>query len=349
MAKTKTTQSKKQTKKTAVKKTQTKKKTQKKKPARARAAPAKRRVATAKTLSPTPKKAPIAVLTTASEVQHRMMAARAAGLTIGFVPTMGALHAGHAALIDEARRRADVVVVSIFVNPKQFGPSEDLTKYPRPLEADVALCDRCGVDVVFAPSVDEVYPAGFDTKMVAGAAAGDLEGGHRPGHFDGVLTVVALLFAVVQPHFAVFGEKDFQQLLLVRRMAKDLRLTTEIVAMPVIREVDGLAMSSRNVYLSQADRARAVAVSKGLVAGQDALQRGESSARKIEEAARAVVDDAVKGHDAEAVAYVEVRDARTLQKLDLVTKEARLLLAVKLGGVRLIDNGPLFPGVRWSG
>ncbi|MDP2340655.1 MAG: pantoate--beta-alanine ligase [Deltaproteobacteria bacterium] len=285
------------------------------------------------------------VLRTASEVQARMMRARAEGLTIGFVPTMGALHSGHAALIDEARRRADVVVVSVFVNPKQFGPAEDLTKYPRPLEADVALCARCGVDVVFAPGVDEVYPLGFDTKIVAGSAASDLEGATRPGHFDGVLTVVALLFSIVQPHFGVFGEKDFQQLLLVRRLAKDLRLTTEIVAMPVIRDVDGLALSSRNVFLSPADRARAVCLSRGLVAAQDAVQRGETDAHAIAAAARAEVEGTA---GAEAI-YVEVRDARTLQAIDRVERDARLLLAVKVGGVRLIDNGPLFHAVRWAG
>ena len=284
------------------------------------------------------------VLRTASEVQARMMRARSDGLTIGLVPTMGALHSGHAALIDEARRRADVVVVSVFVNPKQFGQNEDLSKYPRPLEADVALCARCGVDVVFAPGVDEVYPPGFDTTVAAGKAAADLEGAGRPGHFDGVLTVVALLFSIVQPHFSVFGEKDFQQLLLVRRLAKDLRLTTEIVAMPVIRDVDGLALSSRNVFLSAEDRQRAVCLSRGLVAAQDAVQRGELDARDIAAAARAVVD-ATPGAE---VAYVEVRDARTLAKIERVEREARLLVAVKLGGVRLIDNGPLFHHVRWT-
>ncbi len=272
------------------------------------------------------------------------MRARAEGLTIGFVPTMGALHSGHAALFDEARRRADVVVVSVFVNPKQFGLGEDLSKYPRPLEADVALCARCGVDVVFVPGIDEIYPAGFDTKVVAGAAAADLEGASRPGHFDGVLTVVALLFSIVQPHFSVFGEKDFQQLLLVRRLAKDLRLTTEIVAMPVIRDVDGLALSSRNLYLSPEDRRRAVCLSRGLVAAQDTLQRGETDASLIGAAAAAVVE-ATAGTE---IAYVEVRDARTLAKIERVEREARVLLAVKLGGVRLIDNGPLFHSVRWQ-
>lgn len=291
-----------------------------------------------------PRQQPV-VLTTASEVQARMMTARSEGLTIGFVPTMGALHSGHAALIDEARRRADVVVVSIFVNPRQFGHSEDLARYPRPLDADVGLCARCGVDVVFAPSVDEVYPAGFDTSFRAGSAALDLEGAARPGHFDGVLTVVALLFCIVQPHFSVFGEKDFQQLLLVRRLAKDLRLTTEIVAMPVIRNVDGLALSSRNVHLSPADRQRALCLSRGLVAAQDAVQRGESDARVIAAAARSEID----GTAGTEVAYVEVRDAKTLLPIERVERESRLLIAVKVGGVRLIDNGPLFHRVRWSG
>jgi pantoate--beta-alanine ligase len=257
---------------------------------------------------------------------------------------MGALHAGHAALLDEARRRADLVVVSIFVNPKQFGPKEDLARYPRPLDADVALCARCGVDYVFAPAVDEVYPPGFDTGITAGALAADLEGAARPGHFDGVLTVVNLLFSIVQPHFAVFGEKDYQQLQLVRRMVADLRIPVEIVPMPVIRDVDGLALSSRNAYLSPDDRARAVCVYKALMAGQDAVQRGEKDPGAIATVARGVLR-AVPGAE---VAYAAVRDARTLQPLTRLEQPGRLLLAVKLGGVRLIDNGPLFPDVRWT-
>jgi pantoate--beta-alanine ligase len=284
------------------------------------------------------------VLTTSSDVQARMMWARAQGLTIGFVPTMGALHAGHAALIDEARRRADIVVVSIFVNPKQFGPKEDLSRYPRPLDADVALCARCGVDYVFHPGVDEVYPAGFDTKIVAGALAADLEGAARPGHFDGVLTVVNLLFSIVQPHFAVFGEKDYQQLQLVRRMVADLRMPVEVVAMPVVRDVDGLALSSRNAFLSADDRAKATCVYRALMAGQDAVQRGEKDPGAIATAARSVLR-AVEGAE---VAYAAVRDAKTLKAIDKLEQPGRLLLAVKLGGVRLIDNGPLFPDVRWK-
>jgi pantoate--beta-alanine ligase len=273
-----------------------------------------------------------------------MLAARAHGLTIGFVPTMGALHAGHAALIDEARRRADLVVVSIFVNPKQFGPKEDLSRYPRPLSADRELCARCGVDYVFHPEVDELYPSGFDTKLVAGQLAADLEGAARPGHFDGVLTVVNLLLSIVQPHFAVFGEKDYQQLQLVRRMVTDLRLPAEIMAMPVVRDLDGLALSSRNAFLAADDRQKATAVYRALVAGQDAVQRGEKDPGAIATAARNVLR-AVEGLE---VAYAAVRDARTLKSVDRLDKPGRLLLAVKLGGVRLIDNGPLFPDVRWK-
>ena len=283
------------------------------------------------------------VLSTASEVQSRMLAARAAGATIGFVPTMGALHSGHAALFDEARRRSDVVVVSIFVNPKQFGDVSDLARYPRVLDADVDLCARCGVDYVFAPGVDEVYPPGFDTRVVAGTLANDLEGKDRAGHFDGVLTVVTLLLSIVQPHSAIFGEKDYQQLLLVQRLVKDLRLPTEIVPMPIIRELDGVALSSRNARLSDDDRQRARCLSRALVAGQDALQRGEREARVIATEARAVLT-ATPGVE---LHYVEVRDARHLLPVARVERESRLLIAATVGGVRLIDNGPLFPGITW--
>ena len=275
-----------------------------------------------------------------------MINARATGATIGFVPTMGALHDGHAALLDEARRRADIVVLSIFVNPTQFGHADDLAKYPRTLQADTAIAARSGADIVFAPAADEMYPVGFDTKLLAGQLANDLEGADRAGHFDGVLTVVNLLFSIVQPHFAVFGEKDYQQLLLVKRMTQDLRLPVEIVAMPVIRELDGVAMSSRNARLSSVDRERARALSRALVAGQDALQRGELEARAIAQAARSTL--AATSPEA-VIHYVEVRDARHLLPVARVEHTARLLIAATIGGVRLIDNGPLFPGISWNG
>ena len=283
------------------------------------------------------------VVTEAGALAARMMAARARGLTVGFVPTMGALHAGHGALLDEARRRSDILVASIFVNPKQFGPQEDLARYPRRPEEDRALCAACGVDVIFAPAVDEMYAPGFDTAVKAGALAAELEGAARPGHFDGVLTVVLTLFSIVQPHFAVFGEKDYQQLTLIRRMVRDFKLTVEIVPMPVIRDLDGLALSSRNAMLAPADRARATCLYRALMAAQDEAQRGVLEAARFVSAARAVLD-ATPGAD---VQYVEVRDPRTLAPVDRLQGQARLLLAVRLGGVRLLDNGPLFEGLRY--
>jgi pantoate--beta-alanine ligase len=192
--------------------------------------------------------------------------------------------------------------------------------------------------------VAELYPAGFDTKLVAGSLAADLEGAARPGHFDGVLTVVNLLFSIVQPHFAVFGEKDYQQLLLVRRMVSDLRMPVEVVPMPVIRDVDGLALSSRNLFLSTDDREKATCLYRALMAGQDAVQRGEKDPGAIATAARGVL----RGVEGVEVAYAAVRDAKTLKAIDRLEQPGRLLLAVKLGGVRLIDNGPLFPDVRWK-
>ena len=283
------------------------------------------------------------LVTSMAAVQARMMAERARGCTIGFVPTMGALHAGHAALLEEARRRADLVVASVFVNPKQFGPQEDLSRYPRRLEADRALCDACGVDVLLVPAADEVYPPGFDTELKAGRMASILEGAVRPGHFDGVLTVVALLFSVVQPHFAVFGEKDYQQLTLIRRMARDLRMTVEIVPMPVIRDVDGLALSSRNAYLSAEERPRANGLYRALMAAQDEAQRGVKDTAALVRAARAVLDST----PGVRIDYVEVRDPRNLDPVATLDRDARLLLAARLGSVRLIDNGPLFAGVRY--
>jgi pantoate--beta-alanine ligase len=258
---------------------------------------------------------------------------------------MGALHDGHAALLSEARRRSDLLVCSVFVNPKQFAANEDLSRYPRDLELDRRLCASCGVDVLFAPTVDHIYPPGFDTRLMAGALGSELEGAARPGHFDGVLTVVSLLFNLVQPHFAVFGEKDYQQLTLVRRLVRDFRMPVEIVPMPVMRALDGLALSSRNAYLSEQERKQATVLYRALMAGQDAIQRGERDARRIVQAARDVMD----AEAAFSVSYVEVRDAENMDVIGTVERHARLLLAGRLGKVRLIDNGPLFVGVRYHG
>jgi pantoate--beta-alanine ligase len=315
----------------------------KKKPARAAASKRKSTTRTNKRAPAVHERRVLGVVTEAGAIQSRMMAARARGLTVGLVPTMGALHGGHAALLDEARRRADVVVASIFVNPKQFSPGEDLSRYPRPFEQDRALCDACGVDVIFAPPVDEVYAACCETMVKAGPLASMLEGAARPGHFDGVLTVVLSLFQMVQPHFAVFGEKDYQQLTIIRRMVRDFRLPVEIVPMPVIRDLDGLALSSRNQYLSADDRQRATVLYRALMAAQDEAQRGVTEAERFVRAARAVLD----AEPAAAVDYVEVRHPKTLAQVPDLGTGARLLMAVQLGGVRLIDNGPLFAGVRF--
>jgi pantoate--beta-alanine ligase len=311
---------------------------------RTKKAPAKKSVTTSPSAFVAPPPRVLRVVRHASEAQALLMAARNQGKTIGFVPTMGALHLGHAALLDEARKRADIVVVSIFVNPTQFGANEDLSRYPRPFEADVAMCDASGVDIVFAPGVEEIYPPGFDTRLQAGALADDLEGASRHGHFDGVLTVVNLLLQIVQPHFAVFGEKDFQQLALVKRMVRDLRMPVEIVAMPVIRDTDGLALSSRNVHLSRDERVTSTCLYRAIMAAQDAAQRGVADTARLAAAARAVLES-TPGFTLD---YVVVRDAATLRPVDLLARTARVLVAGKLGAVRLIDNGPLFPGVRFG-
>lgn len=276
-------------------------------------------------------------------MQAVALSLRQEGKTIGFVPTMGALHEGHLALVREARQRADVVVVSIFVNPLQFGEAADLARYPRTLESDLEKCKAAGVDIVFAPDVNGMYPPGADTRVVPGALARRFEGKSRPGHFDGVTTVCTKLFSLVQPHFAVFGEKDYQQLLIVRRMVRDLNLPLEVIAVPVMREVDGLALSSRNVRLSAAQRKKATCLYRALMAAQDKVQQGERRARVIQAAAKKVLA-ATSGFETD---YVAVVHPDTLEPVSEIGAAARLLLAGSFGTgakrVRLIDNGPLFP------
>ncbi len=249
--------------------------------------------------------------------------------SVALVPTMGALHAGHAALIDEARQRGEVLVASIFVNPLQFGPSEDLARYPRTFDDDLALCAEHGVDVVFAPSVDEVYPGGEPVVTVEpGPTAELLEGVTRPGHFRGVLTVVAKLFGLVAPDVAVFGEKDYQQLVLIRRMAQDLCMPIDIVGVETVREADGLALSSRNHYLSPEERVSALALSRALAAGRAASQQGADG---VLAAASAELAHAALDVDYLALRGVDLQDAPAVG-------EARLLVAAKIGTTRLIDN-----------
>jgi pantoate--beta-alanine ligase len=260
-------------------------------------------------------------------------AARRDGKTIAFVPTMGALHAGHASLLDEARRRGDVAVLSIFVNPMQFGPREDLSRYPRTPEADHARARDAGVDVIYEPSVEAMYPPGFQTAVTVSELELPMCGAARPGHFRGVATVVLKLFAAVRPHVALFGTKDYQQLQIIRRMTRDLDLGIEIVGMPIVREQDGLAMSSRNAYLSTEDRVRALALARGLQAAAAQYEHGVRAADEILDAARAPI--AAEGIVPE---YLELRDAETLALLDKVEDRAVLAVAAKVGTTRLIDN-----------
>jgi pantoate--beta-alanine ligase len=256
---------------------------------------------------------------------------------LGLVPTMGWLHEGHRALIARARGDSATVVVSIFVNPRQFGDPSDLAQYPRNEARDVAICAAEGVDLVFAPTVEEVYPPGFDTSVVVGSIAEPLEGAARPGHFAGVATVVAILFGLVRAERAYFGQKDAQQVAVIRRMALDLAIPTEVVACPTVREADGLAMSSRNVHLSPAERAAAPVLRAALLAAREAWAGGERSAEVL----RATMRERLAREPLAVVDYVSCADAGTLAELDRLDGPALLSLAVRFGSTRLIDNEPL--------
>ncbi len=300
--------------------------------------------------APHPFAAPLAprIVRTVGELQALADAERAAGLRIALVPTMGALHAGHLALVHAARARADRVVVSIFVNPTQFGPREDLSRYPRPFERDVALCRDAGVDVVFAPEPDDLYPPGSQTWVEVAELAAPLCGAARPGHFRGVATVVAKLFLAAKPHVAVFGEKDFQQLAVVRQLARDLRFDVDVVGVPTVRERDGLALSSRNVFLTPPARREAVALVRALDAAERVLAAGEDAAEKVLGAARA---ELARARSAD-VDYAELRDPGTLAPAPARLEAPTLLaLAVRFPGVsggtvRLIDNRVIRPGCK---
>jgi pantoate--beta-alanine ligase len=250
---------------------------------------------------------------------------------------MGWLHDGHRALIHRARAENATAVVSIFVNPRQFGDPKDLEKYPRNEARDVAICEAEGADIVFAPSVVEVYPRGFDTSVRVGAIGEPLEGAARPGHFDGVATVVAILFNLVGAERAYFGQKDAQQLLVIRQMARDLAIATEVIAHPTVRESDGLAMSSRNVHLSPPERAAAPVLRRALLAGRTMWERGERSA----EALRLRMSAELAKEPLADAEYVSVAHGETLTELVLVDRPALLSMAVRFGTTRLIDNEPL--------
>jgi pantoate--beta-alanine ligase len=270
-----------------------------------------------------------------ADLRGRLDRARAAGERVGFVPTMGYLHAGHASLMAAARAGADLVVASIFVNPLQFGAGEDLDAYPRDLAADTAMAEVEGVDLLFVPSLDEMYPDGpVRTTVSVAEVSASLEGQSRPTHFAGVATVVAKIFAIVGPCRAYFGEKDFQQIAVVRQMVRDLSIPVEVMACPTMREPDGLAMSSRNAYLTPEARAAAPVVHAALLVGRLAIDAGERDPAKVRELMRELIG-------AEPLAeldYADVVDAQTLQVVDPLAGELRLLAAVRFGKARLIDN-----------
>jgi len=263
-------------------------------------------------------------------------ALRGAGRTVALVPTMGALHDGHRELIRRAHRLpGTAVVVSIFVNPLQFGPNEDLDRYPRDLDADRELCRAEGVELIFAPQVDDLYPQTPAVTVQPGALGTELEGATRQGHFAGVLTVVAKLFNIVRPDFAFFGEKDYQQLTLIKKMTRELDFDTKVIGIPTVRGSDGLALSSRNAYLSPEQRESAVALSAALVAGRYAGSRGT-------EAVLAAATEVLGAHQDIDVDYVELRSPELMAPPS--SGEARLLIAARLGPVRLIDNAPVLLG-----
>jgi len=264
---------------------------------------------------------------------------RAGDGTIAFVPTMGALHAGHLALVAEARRRASHVVASIFVNPTQFGANEDLSTYPRREAGDAALLDQEGCAILWAPGTELMYPDGLETPVKASALGEVLDGAARPGHFDGVATVVARLFDQVRPDIAVFGEKDYQQLCIIRRMVQDLELGIEIVGVPTQRDADGLALSSRNAYLSAEERLAARALPRALAEAAQAIAEGGDIPDVLERARDRL---AAAGFD--PIDYVDLRDAQTLAPMATLDRPARLLAAARIGRTRLIDNLPVAPG-----
>ena len=274
-------------------------------------------------------------ITDIKEMQARCLAARSAGQTIAFVPTMGYLHEGHMSLLHEGRKRGDLLVLSIYVNPTQFGQGEDLDRYPRDFERDETMARQSDVDLIFYPDTASIYPDGYATYVtVEGPLTNSLEGACRPTHFRGVTTVVTKLFTIVMPHTALFGRKDFQQLAVIRRMAADLNLPVEIVGMPIIRESDGLAMSSRNVYLSASERQQSLSLI-------DSLNTAASVVRAGERAASTVVAQTVDRLESEPdleVDYVKICHAETLEEVGEIDQESVILLAVKVGKTRLIDN-----------
>jgi len=279
------------------------------------------------------------IIRRAAAMRAISLKARARGKKIAFVPTMGYLHDGHLSLVRLARKYGDLVVASIFVNPAQFGPNEDLARYPRDFKGDLKKLGSAGADYLFFPSPEEIYPPGYQTYIEVQGLSRGLCGNFRPGHFRGVATVVAKLFNIVLPDVAVFGEKDYQQLRVIQQMAKDLNFPVRVIGGKTVREKDGLAMSSRNVYLSEEERRKALALSRALFMAQEMVEQGENDAQRLIESARELI-----GADPEAkIEYLEVRDAETLEPVAKIDRPCRMILAVWQGKTRLIDNVRLNP------
>jgi len=277
------------------------------------------------------------IVSAIADVRDAVATARAAGARIGFVPTMGALHKGHMSLVTRAQREADVTVMSIFVNPLQFAPHEDLSRYPRPYEEDEGLAREGGVDILFRPETEEMYPGDRVITVSAGELGAEWEGRSRPGHFDGVLTVVAKLFNIVQADFAVFGRKDLQQAALVRALVRDLDIPTKIVLSPIVREEDGLALSSRNRFLVPDDRARATLLNRSLIAVRESFAQGVRDTDALEAAGL----DVLRSDPGVAPDYLAVIDPGTFTRAAEATEGFSVIVAARIGSTRLIDNMPL--------
>lgn len=274
------------------------------------------------------------IITTIHEMQKTTLSLKSQGKRIAFVPTMGYLHAGHASLLREGRQQGDILVLSIFVNPIQFGQNEDLDRYPRNLEGDCHIAGECGVDIVFTPDAAAMYGNGFQTKVQVGQLTLPLCGASRPGHFDGVATVVNKLFNIVQPDVALFGNKDYQQLAVIKRMTADLNLPVKVVGMPIIREADGLAMSSRNAYLSPAERLSGLCLSKAILKVRESYASGICDAALLKNIALNLIE----AEPEVVLDYLDFRDVTTLEAVDKATANTLLAMAVKIGTTRLIDN-----------
>lgn len=274
------------------------------------------------------------IITEAKEMQRRVADLRREGKSIGFVPTMGALHEGHLSLMRKARGDNDIVVVSIFVNPTQFGPGEDFERYPRDLDRDKELTERVGVDIIFTPTLDEIYSQHHSTFVEVEGLSEGLCGRNRPGHFRGVATIVAKFFNITRPHRAYFGQKDYQQALIIKRMIENLNFDIELVLLPIIREEDGLALSSRNTYLSPEEREQALVLNRSLKKAQELLGGGERESRAILSQMREMISK----EDLARIDYLGIYHPDTLEEMETIDKEALVALAVRIGETRLIDN-----------